>query len=915
MYVQTKQEILNFIREGTRTFHPSKMEQFSANGIGKKKSISRTLVSQYLNELFKEGLLVKINSRPVYFLHKEMLELRYEIKLSRQIYFSMDELMEELLQTQFQMMDFGKAIGEFSSLSYCVEQCKAAVSYPPCGLPLLLTGESGTGKSYFARLTYEYALNNGLLSKDRPFYVLDCSEYTKDPERLRITLFGKKQEGEVSYGLMEKAEGSILFFDEAHNLTPECQEQLFTYLDEGRFYRSGDKENWITSQVRLIFATMKKPEDVFLRTFLRRIPVTVHLPILSERSYNEREELMVRFFKRESKKVGREIQISRRVLHVLMNHMYQGNIGEMEQIIQTACSEAWLNRRESEKLTVMLYHLPEQVLERMRAESESMRGEEDQVTLSISSFERDTSTDRIATMFDELLDTAARYASSELPFEEFMEEGMKSIQAYYDYLAFGKQYLHAKVRAVQSVLTELFEGVSERYSVILPANCSFVLARSIFAMSQDGFAIEQWEQERKEELLDTLSFLNGEIFRENLIASELLQAVRENLDLRLYKINQIFLAINIAYYNRKIQFNDTAGIIISHGYSTASSIADTANKLLGSAVFYAMDMPLEMGTEEIAAKLKKHVESHRMYKNIILLVDMGSLEEIGEKLGSIEGIHVGIINNVSTQVALEAGSQILNHAGMEELLEHVCRDIKLDCKIINTQRREPAILFTSEMGIHAAERMLSLFGTSLSGHGKIQLVLCDFSSLLQNQEQHEWFEKYKVLCVIGTMNPGIEQIPFFPLDALISGEKSGALGRALVPYLTEKETDALSETLLKNFSLQNVVQNLTILDADMLLEYVIKAVKKLQSLLGKNFTNRTLTGFYVHISCMVERLVTKTLIEDGDDMEFIAGHMEFIQKTKSAFQEIERHYRIQIPLSEIEFLYEYIEYEEKTENR
>ena len=910
MYVQTKQEILDDIRDGTKDFHPSKMERFSANGIGKRKNISRTLVSQYLNELFKEGLLVKINSRPVYFLHKEVLELQYEIKLSRQIYFSIDEMMEELLQTQFQMLDFGKAIGEFSSLSYCVEQCKAAVSYPPSGLPVLLTGESGTGKSYFARLTYEYAVNNGLIAKNSSFYTLDCSEYAKEPEKLRSVLFGEVRLGEIVPGLLVQAEGSILFFDVAHSLTPECQEQLFTYLDEGRFHRNGEKEKWITSRVRLLFATMKKPEDVFLRTFLRRIPVIVHMPSLSERSWNEKEEFIVRFFKRESKKVGKEIQISRRVLNVLLNHIYPGNVGELDQIIRTACSEAWLNQKKSEGLTVMLYHFPENVLERMKTETETV--EEAQNLISLNSYERDTSTDRIATMFDELLDAAVRYASLELPFAEFIEEGMKSIHSYYDYLAFGKRYVHSKVRAVQTVLSELFEGISERYSVILPANCSFVLARSIFAMSQDGFAIEQWEEERKEDLIYTVSFLNREASRESLIASELLRAVQDNLDLRFHRINQIFLTINLVYYNRKIQFNETAGIIISHGYSTASSIADTANKLLGSAVFYAMDMPLEMGTEEIAARLKRHVETHRMYKNIILLVDMGSLEEIGEKLESVEGIHVGIINNVSTQAALETGTQILNQSGIEELLETVCQNVRLTYKIINTQKREPAVLFTSEMGIHAAERMLSLFGTSLSGHGKIQLVLTDFTSLLEKQERHEWFERYKVLCVIGTMNPGLAEVPFFPLDALISGEKGEALGRALTPYLTEKETQALSETLLKNFSLQNVVQNLTILNADTLLEYVIKAVKRLQSLLGKNFTNRTLTGFYVHISCMVERLVTKTLTGDVENKDFIREHPEFVQKTRNAFQEIEGHYRITIPISEIEFLYEYIEYEEKS---
>lgn len=67
MCVQTKRELLEYLRDETKTFDAARMERFSANAIGKKKNISRTLVSQYLNELFKEGQLIKINSRPVFF--------------------------------------------------------------------------------------------------------------------------------------------------------------------------------------------------------------------------------------------------------------------------------------------------------------------------------------------------------------------------------------------------------------------------------------------------------------------------------------------------------------------------------------------------------------------------------------------------------------------------------------------------------------------------------------------------------------------------------------------------------------------------------------------------------------------------------------------------------------------------------
>ncbi|MFQ7538779.1 MAG: RNA polymerase subunit sigma-54, partial [Clostridium sp.] len=96
------------------------------------------------------------------------------------------------------------------------------------------------------------------------------------------------------------------------------------------------------------------------------------------------------------------------------------------------------------------------------------------------------------------------------------------------------------------------------------------------------------------------------------------------------------------FYNRDIRSQDTVGIILSHGYSTASSIADAANSLLNSYTFEAIDMPLNTPVQEISGKLNDFIEENPHLKNIILLVDMGSLEGIGEVIA--DSVNVGVIN-------------------------------------------------------------------------------------------------------------------------------------------------------------------------------------------------------------------------------------------------------------------------------
>ena len=184
--------------------------------------------------------------------------------------------------------DFEKLVGYDGSLASLVEQCKATISYPPNGLPLMLTGETGTGKSLIARLTYEYASRQGLLKPDARFVSVNCSEYANNPELLTANLFGYVKGAftgaeQTTPGLIELADGGVLFLDEVHNLKGECQEKLFQFMDQSIYHRMGDNKTWHTSHVRLIFATTEDPEKALLKTLQRRIPMNITVPNLSKR--------------------------------------------------------------------------------------------------------------------------------------------------------------------------------------------------------------------------------------------------------------------------------------------------------------------------------------------------------------------------------------------------------------------------------------------------------------------------------------------------------------------------------------------------------------------------------------------------------------------------------------------------------
>src|SRR5699024_2062511 len=154
-YVKTKKEVLRYVQSKTHAQGQQTLTQTTAYEVSKELNISRALASQYLNELTKEGAVIKINSRPVYFLDRKTLEEAHGVSLSFNSYLSISELKQALAKGNKGKHDFEKLIGSSSGLSYEVEQCKAAVKYPPRGLPILITGQNGTGKGFLASLTLD----------------------------------------------------------------------------------------------------------------------------------------------------------------------------------------------------------------------------------------------------------------------------------------------------------------------------------------------------------------------------------------------------------------------------------------------------------------------------------------------------------------------------------------------------------------------------------------------------------------------------------------------------------------------------------------------------------------------------------------------------------------------------------------
>lgn len=903
-------KLLSLVKDNTIK---EKYKRNNASDLGQILGLSRNWISQYLNEYFNDGTFIKINTRPVVFLDKKELEKLYQVELEKNLFPSFQEMLEALRGKA--KKDFQKLIGENESLIDLVDKCKASISYPPNGLPTLLHGPTGSGKSFIVYLMYEYGLNNDYIEQGSKFIHVNCSEFTNNPELLTANLFGYKKGAFTgadtdNIGLIKAAEGGILFLDEVHCLKPECQEKLFLFMDNGYYRILGDNETLYHSDVRLIFATTENPQKVLLKTLYRRIPICLSVPSIEERGINEKAQLIVFTLKEEARKMKKEIRITNVAYNLLLNAKYSGNVGELKNTIQATCMNAlYHHKNNDDNLQISTLDLPETIISVSKIDR-SLNVVDRQQFLTLEQLEA-TITSKISqnVIMNVLLDNLLKLQNNQISMSEFIQKDIEDIEDYYNSLLFDNQNGDTvRDNLVLNMMKKIVEMISMKYGLNFQSNEITSLSLLVREFSKRTIELSEFNELRKEDCTNFAKIVEKRYMREYAIAMEMAQNIQVSIDLKLNDLLVSILTLSMIIYHSDREINKRIGIIIAHGYATASSIANAANQLLNEYIFDAIDMPLDTSSDIIVHELNEYLKKRGEYHDLVLLVDMGSLEKIYEGVARKTNANIAIANNVSTKLALSVGENLIKKVPLKKIFDSFKNDCEDYYQIIEKKEKDKVILCSCATGIGTAEKLKFILEDSLPKNLPVQVLTYDYSTLLENKLESNFFDNYEVVCIVGTLNPNIDNITFIPVEELIMNNSFEVMTIHFKDLINENDMEMFRKNILKNFSLSNIIGNLTILNPDKLLEHVADAIDRLQIEMNMIFNYNTCFGLYVHICCLIERLVTREGAEEYiKRFEECDNEMKkFIQYIKTAFTKVEKYYSVDIPIEEIEYINIYI---------
>ncbi|MGL4990442.1 MAG: sigma 54-interacting transcriptional regulator [Sarcina sp.] len=867
-----KELIFNYINENSNT---QALPGCETNDIAEKLNIKRANVSKILNELYIEGKVLKIKGKPVLYKINTNIPKR---------------------KTSF-ILNIDNIIGGNKSLKNCVQQAKAAMLYPPHGLNTLLLGETGVGKTMFAQLMHRFAIESSIFGLEAPFISFNCADYANNPQLLLARLFGCKKGAYTGadkdqIGFVERANNGILFLDEVHRLPPEGQEMLFYLMDKGEFTPLGESEKTKKSEVLVICATTENTNASLLQTFRRRMPISITLPSLRDRTYSERLELIYEFFKIEASRIGKEIIVSPNSLRCLLLYNCVANIGQLKSDIQLGCANAFLKSVSKGDKSIKLNNtdFAPQVKQGLILYKNHM----DEIDLLVKpnkkisfksngceEFLESTKNNLPENFYENIADKIDNYQKQGVDEEDINIVLSNEINSYFKKLVsdFDKNINTEEIakivdKKIISLVEDFIKNSVSTLGRIFPSKTFYGLCLHIDS------AVKRINN-GKDIINPTLQSIIQEHREEYALALTFASKIEKTYSIKIPLDEVGFIAMFLTL-GKNSDFEDVSlpiVVVAMHGNSTATSMVDVAKTLINAHNIYAYNMSLEKSATISYQELKDLISENNKGSGVLLLVDMGSLKMFASLIEEETGIKIKVIEMASTLTVLECARKAMIDKDIDNIwycvqeshinyLDANINTLKDNFKV----KHDNIIITTCSTGEGSAvilkEMLLKKIDTKKYN---IQIIPLNIDTVQQFYSTVNTLGNDKnIIAIVGTFNPEIFGIPFISISEVFKDPSLSSLNKLIDSNFNNPLLSIIDAQKDKISSIMSI---------NIFEKFIIDLFDFIKSDLNIILNENTSLGLILHLICALDRLSNKKenpltcsikdLILDSYNKEFI----------------------------------------------
>lgn len=243
------------------------------------------------------------------------------------------------------------------------------------------------------------------------------------------------------------------------------------------------------------------------------------------------------------------------------------------------------------------------------------------------------------------------------------------------------------------------------------------------------------------------------------------------------------MASTLPEYKRE---NGVAVYLVTHGRSTASSMAEVTNYLLGSPVIHPVNMPLTEATGITYKKVRQLIMQEKNHSGILMLVDIGSLVTMGDALSRDLGIPIRTLANVNLPMLIEAGRKSLIADNSLKAVYNSARsafialapESQLPEYREESQRLIVTACFTGEGTAQLLHDWLTEQLSVEDGDVAVRAIRIDPVS--KDSAMLETFRnQYRIIAIVGTVQVAFNDIPFIPALELLTDDGHTRLHKLL----------------------------------------------------------------------------------------------------------------------------------------